>query len=54
MTGGNDHRRVQSVKGVDAEGFFHIEDLPPLPTKKIGHCIVALDGYELFVTGKAV
>ena len=54
MTGGNDHRRVQSVKGVDAEGFFHIEDLPPLPTNKIGHCIVALDGYELFVTGKAV
>ena len=52
MTGGNDNK-VQSVKGYNADGF-HIEDLPPLPTNKIGHCVVALDGYELFVTGKAI
>ena len=52
MTGGNDNN-VQSVRGYNADGF-HIEDLPPLPTSKIGHCVVALDGYELFVTGKAI
>ena len=55
MTGGNDHKEIQvkSVKHYDADGF-HIEDLPPLRTNKIGHghCVVALDGYQLFVTGK--
>ena len=27
-------------------------DLPSLPKKKIGHCLVALSGSDLFVTGK--
>ena len=48
-TNGTDILGTNAVtKTQDGEIF---EDLPPMPVAKVEHCLVALDGGDLFVTG---
>ena len=51
VTGGSSHKDVKTIEfGPDQSLIVGI--LPSLPKKKMGHCIVALDADELFITGK--
>ena len=54
ITGGSNDKDVKTVTYAPDGVNFLVEALPSLPKKKTGHCIVALDGDELFVTGKNV
>ena len=51
MTGGSNHKDVKTIKFGPDQGLL-VGILPSLPKKKMGHCIVALDADELFITGK--
>lgn len=52
IAGGTDGIDISGIDTVtnthDGETF---EDVPPMPVGKVEHCLVALDGGDLFVTG---
>ena len=52
MSGGNNNKMIITVELALDQLSLNLGDLPSLPKKKIGHCLVALSGSDLFVTGK--